>query len=246
MTGFTNKLAEETEWYRRDTSDVAEALKSASDQGLSAKEAEHRLEEFGPNRVSARGGTPAWKRLLLQFHQPLVYILLAAVGVTAALHEWVDSSVIFGVVLVNAVIGFVQEAKAEKAIEALGRMIVTEATVRRDGRKLRLPSEQIVPGDVVLLQSGDRVPADLRLFQVRNLQIDESALTGESLPVSKISETISEETGLADRINQAYAGTLVSAGQAEGFVWATGNATETGRIAHLISEAVQLSTPLTR
>lgn len=246
MSDLLQHHPEETEWYRIDASEVASTLQTDPGEGLTAEEAARRLEAFGPNVVSARGGTPAWKRLLLQFHQPLVYILLVAVGVTGALQEWVDSFVILGVVLVNAIIGYIQEDKAEKAIEALGRMVVTEATVRRGGRKLRVPSEQLVPGDVVLLQSGDLVPADLRLLQLRNLQVDESALTGESVPVSKISEPIPEKTGLADRINQAYAGTLVTAGQAEGLVWATGNATETGRIAHLISEATAISTPLTR
>lgn len=234
------------EWYRLDASQLAESLATRCGEGLSEEEASLRLARFGPNAVSACGGTRPWKRMLLQFHQPLVYILLAAVGVTAALHEWVDCTVILGVVLVNALLGYIQESKAQKAIEALGRMVVTQATVRRGSKKLRVASEELVPGDIVLLQSGERVPADLRLFEVRSLQIDESALTGESVPVSKISAAIREQTGLAERINQAYAGTLVTAGQAEGIVWATGNATETGRIAHLISEATDISTPLTR
>ena len=203
-------------------------------------------EKIGPNRVTARRGTPAWLKFLQQFNQPLVYILLLAVGVTAFLGEWVDSSVIFGVVLFNAVVGFLQEAKAEKAIEALANMVATETTVRRDGRKLRVHSEQLVPGDVVLLQSGDRVPADLRLFHVRNLHADESALTGESLPVAKHPDPLALDTILADRKNLAYTGTLITSGQAEGVVWAIGDQTETGRIARLISSAVELSTPLTK
>ena len=214
--------------------------------GLSAEEVLRRQKEFGPNRVTARRGTPAWFKFLQQFNQPLVYILLLAVGVTAFLGEWVDSSVIFGVVFINAIVGFLQEAKAEKAIEALAKMVATETTVRRDGRKLRLHSEQLVPGDVVLLQSGDRVPADLRLFQVRNLQADESALTGESLPVAKQADALALDTILADRKNLAYTGTLITSGQAEGVVWAIGDQTETGRIAGLIAGAVELSTPLTR
>ncbi len=165
---------------------------------------------------------------------------------TALLGEWVDSGVIFGVVLINAIVGFLQESKAEKSIDALSRMVTTEATVRRDGRKQRIPSEDLVPGDVVLLQSGDRVPADLRLFHVRNLHVDESALTGESLPVAKHPDPLARDTILADRKNLAYAGTLVTSGQAESLVWGIGDQTETGRIAHLISNAVELSTPLTR
>jgi Ca2+-transporting ATPase len=209
-------------------------------------EVRRRHKEFGPNRITARRGTSGWIKFLSQFNQPLVYILLLAVGVTAFLGEWVDSSVIFGVVIINAIVGFLQEAKAEKAIEALAKMVATETTVRRDGRKLRLHSEQLVPGDVVLLQSGDRVPADLRLFQVRNLHADESALTGESLPVAKHADVLALDTILAERKNLAYTGTLITSGQAEGVVWAIGDQTETGRISHLISSAVELSTPLTK
>ena len=143
--------------------------------------------------MPAIGGVPPWKRFLEQFNQPLVYILLAACVATAFLNEWVDSSVIFGVILINAIIGYIQESKAEKAIDALNRLVVTEATVRREGRKLRIPSAQLVPGDVVLIQAGDRVPADLRLFQVNNLHIDESALTGESLPVAKHQDPLYSE-----------------------------------------------------
>ena len=214
--------------------------------GLSTEEVHRRQKKFGSNRVTARRGTPAWVKFLQQFNQPLVYILLLAVGVTAFLGEWVDSSVIFGVVIINAIVGFLQEAKAEKAIEALAKMVATETTVRRDGHKLRVHSEELVPGDVVQLQSGDRVPADLRLFQVRNLHADESALTGESLPVAKHADALALDTLLADRKNLVYTGTLITSGQAEGLVWAIGDQTETGRISHLISSAVELSTPLTR
>ena len=146
----------------------------------------------------------------------------------------------------NAIIGYIQEAKAEEAIDALAKMVVTEATVRRGGEKLRIPSAQLVPGDVVLLQSGDRVPADLRLLRQRNLQIEEAALTGESLPVEKQTEPLPAETILADRTNLAFAGTLVTYGQGEGVVFATGDQTEMGRIAGMIGGAEDLQTPLTR
>ncbi|HEX5398138.1 MAG TPA: cation-transporting P-type ATPase [Verrucomicrobiae bacterium] len=233
-------------WHQLSAEDVVGILGVNLSSGLSAEEVLRRQKEFGPNRVTKRHGTPAWLKFLQQFNQPLVYILLLAVGVTAFLGEWVDSSVIFGVVFINAIVGFLQEAKAEKAIEALAKMVATETTVRRDGRKLRLHSEQLVPGDVVLLQAGDRVPADLRLFQVRNLHADESALTGESLPVAKQADALALDTILADRKNLAYTGTLITSGQAEGVVWAIGDQTETGRIAGLIAGAVELSTPLTR
>lgn len=236
----------EEKWHTRSLDEVGRLLGCAPQNGLEEAEAARRLETFGPNRLSDRGGVPVWKRFLLQFHQPLIYILLAACVITAVLQEWVDASVIFGVVLINAVIGFIQESKAEGSIEALGRMMITEATVRRGGRKRRVPSADIVPGDVVLLRSGDRVPADLRLIEVRHLHCDESSLTGESLAVGKHTDPLPEELALADRKNQAYAGTLVTAGQGAGLVWATGDATETGRIAQLISSATPISTPLTQ
>ncbi len=233
-------------WHQLHIRDVTGQLKTDLVTGLSAAEVERRLKQYGPNKVTEKAEIPSWKRFLLQFHQPLLYILLVASGLTASLGEFVDGSVIFGVVFILALTGYVQETKAENAIQALSRMVVTEATVRRDGRKQRVPSVELVPGDIVLLHSGDHVSADLRLFQVRGLQIDESALTGESLPVHKHVDALILETVLADRKNLAFAGTLVTRGQAEGVVWATGDQTETGRIARLISEAVDLSTPLTR
>jgi magnesium-transporting ATPase (P-type) len=214
--------------------------------GLSDDEAAHRLVKYGPNRIAPRTGTPGWVKFLRQFNQPLVYLLLVAVGVTAFLGEWVDSGVIFGVVFANAIVGFLQEAKAANAIEALTRMIATVVTVRRAGHPLRVTAEMLVPGDVVLLEPGDQVGADLRLCQVKELRIDESALTGESLPAAKHAEPLAVDTVLADRKNLAFAGTLVTSGRGEGVVWATGDRTETGRIAWLIAEAVDLSTPLTK
>ncbi len=233
-------------WHQLSAEEVVQILGVNLATGLSAEDLRHRQKEFGPNRVTARRGTPAWLKFLQQFNQPLVYILLLAVGVTVCLGEWVDASVIFGVVFINAIVGFLQEAKAEKAIEALAKMVATETTVRRAGRKLRVHSEELVPGDVVLLQSGDKVPADLRLLHVRNLHADESALTGESLPVAKHSDPLPLDTILAERKNLAFAGTLITSGQAEGVVWAIGDQTETGRIGQLIASAVELSTPLTR
>ena len=237
----------ETEaWHSMPAEEVAKLLTVDFSTGLSVEDVLRRQKESGPNRVTARRGTPAWLKFLQQFNQPLVYILLVAVAVTAVLGEWVDASVIFGIVLFNAIVGFLQEAKAETAIEALAKMVVTEATVRRDGEKLRVPSETLVPGDVVLLQSGDRVPADLRLLDIRNLQVDDSALTGESLPEAKQPDALPPETVLADRKNLAFAGTFVTSGQAEGVVCTIGDQTETGRIAGLIAGAVELSTPLTK
>jgi cation-transporting P-type ATPase F len=237
---------QDQDWHHLDLDEALHRLESDPRQGLSGEEVTRRQERYGPNLVSAKGGIPAWKRFLQQFNQPLVYLLIAAVIITALLREWVDSAVIFGVVLVNAVIGFFQESKAEKAIEALSRMVVTSATVRRGGRKQRVPSAELVPGDIVLLQSGDLVPADLRLIEVNSLQVNESALTGESVAVFKESATLEKDMVLADRRNLAFAGSMVTYGQAEGVVYAIGDGTETGRIARLLADTVELSTPLTK
>ncbi len=233
-------------WHQLSAEDTARRLEVDFRLGLSAEEVKRRQAEFGLNQMTARRGTPAWVKFLQQFNQALVYILLAATVVSAALGEWVDAAVIFGVVFINAIVGFIQESKAERAIEALAKMVRTEATVRREGRKQRMPSAELVPGDVVLLQSGDSVPADLRFFEVRSLQVEEAALTGESVPVQKNAEALPADTVLGDRKNLAFAGTLVTYGQAEGVVTATGDRTEMGRIATMIHEAVDLSTPLTR
>ncbi len=233
-------------WHQLHAGEVARFLEVDLATGLSEAEVRRRRAKYGPNRLTPRRRKSEFLRFLLQFHQPLIYLLLAASVITAIIGEWVDSSVIFGVVLVNAIVGYLQEAKAEKAIEALAKMVRTETTVRRGGVKQRVSSEDLVPGDVVLLQSGDKVPADLRLFHVRNLQVDESALTGESVPVEKHADPLAVDTVLAERKNQAYAGTLVVSGQAEGVVWAIGDQTETGRIAQLIADVDDLATPLTR
>ncbi len=183
---------------------------------------------------------------LSQLNQPLVYILLGATLVTALLQEWVDAGVIFGVVLINAIIGFVQESKAVKALEALTRSMESEATVIRAGEKQTVSSTDLIPGDLVLLRSGDKVPADLRLLGSRELQIDESMLTGESSPVGKSLETFPPETALADRHNMAYSSTLVTYGTGSGVVVATSDQTEVGRINILIASADILATPLAR
>ncbi|PKN33074.1 MAG: carbonate dehydratase [Deltaproteobacteria bacterium HGW-Deltaproteobacteria-19] len=233
-------------WHHCRSGDVAQFLDTDPERGLSVFEVKHRQEKFGPNTVTVKKRTGPFMRFLKQFHQPLVYILLAAGGTTALLREWVDSSVILGVVLVNAVIGYIQEDKAERAIESLKNLMATSSTVLRDGKHVTVPSAELVPGDVVLLQSGDKVPADLRLHISRELRIDESALTGESVPVEKTEAELPPETILADRKNMAYGGTLVAYGQGRGIVVATGDKTETGRISELVAGAADLSTPLTK
>ncbi len=179
------------------------------DRGLDLFAVENRQDRFGPNAITQRKGQGPLVRFLLQFHQPLVYILLAAGLTTAFLQEWVDSGVIFAVVLMNAAIGFLQESKALKAINALAKAMTSDATVLRAGEKKLISATELVPGDVVFLQSGDKVPADMRLLRCRELQADESTLTGESVPVEKGVQTLDRDTVLADRRNMVYSSTLV-------------------------------------
>lgn len=239
-----NKVWEQS--HHISETDVVAMLKTDPQKGLNKEEVQTRLDQYGPNRIATQRERGPLVRFLLQFHQPLIYILIAAAMITAFLEEWVDSGVIMGVVLVNAFIGFIQESKALKALEALSRTMVTEATVVREGQKLRIPAEELIPGDVVLLQSGDKVPADVRLLRIRDLQVDESALTGESVPVKKELGALEKDTVLADRTNMAYASSLVTYGQGTAVVVATGNRTEMGRISELISATEQLQTPLTK
>ncbi len=226
--------------------DAVRLLESDIERGLGAAEVALRQKKFGPNRMVTRQGTPGWRRFLKQFTEPLIYVLIAAAAITAWLGEYVDAGIIFGVVLINAVIGFIQESKAEGALEALMSMVTTQATVRRGGERQRVASSDLVPGDVVMLEAGDRVPADLRLFQVKGLRVDESALTGESLPADKHPDAVAQDAVLGDRKSMAFTGTLVTAGRGEGLASSIGDQTETGRISHLISSAVEISTPLTK
>lgn len=240
------KATSEYLWYVGSEQQLVQQLNSNLSQGLSASEVHKRRQQYGANELTSKSGTHPILRFLLQFHQPLLYILLVAGAIKAFLGEWVNAGVIWGVTVINAIIGFVQESKAESAIAALASVVQTDATVIRDGQKVQIPSTELVPGDLVLLASGDKVPADLRLLQVRNLQINESALTGESLAVQKAACSLSADTPLAERINMAYAGSFVTAGQGRGMVVAIGDQTETGRISQLIEQRTSLSTPLTR
>jgi len=233
-------------WHALEIKQAIAILETDAAQGLSNTEAKQRLARFGANELTAKKQKPWWLKFLLQYNQPLLYILIAAGATKAIIGEFVNAAVIWGVTTTNAIIGYVQESKAEGAIAALAQSITTEATVIRDGEKLRVASRELVPGDIVLLTSGDKVPADLRLIQVRNVQIDESALTGESVAVEKQPHVLTSETLLAERRNMAYAGGFVTFGQATGVVVATANATETGRISQLLEQKTDLSTPLSR
>ncbi|MGB3637158.1 MAG: HAD-IC family P-type ATPase, partial [Rivularia sp. (in: cyanobacteria)] len=180
-----NKLISSCPVHELSVASVIEVFNSNLDSGLTADEIAIRYKTYGWNQLPIKPGKPAWLKFLLQFHQPLLYILLVAGAVKAFLGSWTNAAVIWGVTVINAIIGYVQEAKAEGAIASLAKAVTTETTVVREGQTLRIPSRDLVPGDIVLLTSGDKVPADLRLVKVRNLQVDESALTGESVPVEK-------------------------------------------------------------
>ena len=205
-----------------------------------------RLERLGPNRLPPPAKRSALARLIAQFQNVLIYVLLGAAAVAALLGEWKNASVILGVVAINAIVGFVQEGKAEAALDAIRGMLSPHATVLRDGERTTVPAEEVVPGDVIFLQSGDRVPADVRLLEVNSLRCEEAALTGESVPVDKVVTPVAADASLGDRRCMAYSGTLVAYGQATGVVVATGISTELGRIERLLQSVTNLSTPLMR
>ncbi|QCU90904.1 cation-transporting P-type ATPase [Thiomicrorhabdus sediminis] len=232
-------------WHHLNPDELQIRLQSNYQHGLDSKSVLNRQQEYGANQLTLKQHQSPLMLFLLQFHQPLVYILLLAAIVTFLLQEWVNSSVIFGVILVNAIVGFIQESKALQAIDALSKHMQGSATVLRDGKKISVNSSQLVPGDVVLLQSGQKVPADIRLLHCRNLQIDESSLTGESVAVNKQQMTLAENTLLADRSNMAYFSTLVTYGTGKGVVVNIGDTTEIGKINRLVAEAPTLMTPLT-
>jgi magnesium-transporting ATPase (P-type) len=226
--------------------DEALAAQHTTAAGLSAAEATRRLAEHGPNRLTPPQRRGPLLRFLLQFHNLLIYVLLAAAAVTALLAHWVDTAVIVGVVVINAFIGFIQEGKAEQAMEAIRRMLSPEATVLREGRRSVVAAETLVPGDIVLLASGDKVPADLRLLHTKNLRIEEAALTGESTAVEKNIAAVDKQAVLGDRYCMAYSSTLVVYGQGSGVVVATADETEIGRISAMLEEVQTLTTPLLR
>jgi len=239
------EAAPEVPWHHVSADEVASSLSSNPDRGLSREEAAARLRTHGPNTLASRPSKSWALRLLGQFHQPLIYVLIVAAGVTAVLGEWADSIVIALVVAINAAVGYLQESRAVHALEALARTMTGEATVVRDGERQRIPLAEVVPGDLVLLETGDKVPADIRLLAVRELRIDESVLTGESVPVEKGATPVERDAVLSDRRSMAFASSLVAHGHGLGFAVATGQKTEVGRISGLLSAAESLETPLT-
>jgi magnesium-transporting ATPase (P-type) len=238
------KLAgEPNNWHVIEQQQVFTAL-DVDSEGLNQEKVKLRLEQYGTNRLPDAKTRGLLLRFLSQFHNLLIYVLLAAGCVTALLAHWIDTGVILAVVIINAVIGFVQEGKAENALKAIRQMLSSQAVVLRDGKRQSIPAEQVVPGDIVFLQSGDKVPADLRLFKIKNLQVQESVLTGESIAVEKNSKAVAKNTELGDRYCMAYSGTFVTYGQGSGVVVGTGADTEIGRISMMLAQVETLTTPL--
>ena len=232
-------------WHALPVEQVFEKLGSRSD-GLLAAEVATRAKQYGPNRIERSRRDGALKILGRQLVNPLVYVLLAAALLAVLMGKVTDGFVVLAVVFINTVVGFIQEMSAGKAIEALSQMVPEHTTVVRGGVQKTIPAHEIVPGDVVLLQPGDRIPADLRMFDVSNLHADEAMLTGESLPVSKHVAPVPLDAVVGDRRSIAFGGTLVTSGAAAGVVVAIAGATELGHISQLLRETTGLQTPLTR
>ena len=232
-------------WHAAQAAQACAALSTTPD-GLDDAQAAERLARHGPNRLPQAAPRSTLARFVAQFDNVLIFVLIAAGVVAAFLGHLVDAGVVFGVVLINGVIGFVQEGRAEKALAAIRGMLAPRASVLRAGHRREVAVDSIVPGDIVILEPGDRVSADLRLLRARNLHIEEAALTGESVPVEKSLEPVDAQAALAERTCMAYAGTLVTAGQGTGVTVATGGSTELGRISALLEEVTTLETPLVR
>ncbi len=233
------------DWHAREVSETLHDL-DAKPCGLTAKEAHARLARYGSNALPASAPKSQLQRFAEQFNNLLIYVLIGAAIIVALLGHGIDTFVILAVVVINAAIGFVQEGRAERALEAIQNMISPRASVLREGRRFTIDAAEVVPGDIVLLAAGDRVTADMRLIKTRNLNIDEAILTGESVPVEKATVPTAPDTPLGDRKSMAYSGTLVTSGLGRGVVIATGLQSEIGRISALLRRVEQVETPLIR
>ncbi|WP_432559021.1 cation-transporting P-type ATPase [Granulicoccus sp. GXG6511] len=231
--------------HAQDVEEVVAAAPGGRD-GLTAVTAAESLERHGPNALPAAERETALRRLLRQFHDPMIYVLLVAAVFTGVLGQVFDTIVILAVVLINAIVGFVQEGRAADALESIRGMLRLEAKVRRDGAWTVIPAEEVVPGDLVRLAAGDRIPADLRIVDATNLRIEESALTGESVPSEKAPAQVAADAALGDRSSMAYAGTTAASGSGRGIVTGTGTDTEIGRITSMLADVESMETPLTR
>lgn len=231
------------DWHALTPKEALEKLR-VDQNGLSFKEVRKRKRLFGRNQLKQKPPRSAWLRFFDQFNNVLIYVLLLSSVITFSLQKWIDAAVILIVVILNAIIGFIQESKAEKALDSIRQLLSSNATVIRHGRQLIISSKSLVPGDIVLLQSGDKVPADIKLIETRSLRLQEAALTGESTSVEKSIEPDAETAALPDRHSIAYSSTIVTYGRGKGVVVATGNKTEIGRISRLIETIIQVKTPL--
>jgi len=241
-----NPAADGITWHAMAVDEVVRRLTTDIEKGLDAGEASRRLQKYGPNRLPEGKKRGPLMRFLSQFNNILVYVLLGAGFIKLMLNLWVDASIIFGVVILNALLGFIQEGKAEKALESIRNMLSAEARTLRGGETRMIPAEELVPGDIVLLESGDKIPADLRLVDAKNLRTEEAALTGESVPADKNTEAVSANATVGDRECMAFSGTMVVSGRSTGVVVATGSETELGRINQLLAGVSALETPLLR
>ena len=245
-TAVNTNLSDVAAWHAMSQAEVVKRLASNPEEGLNLSEASDRLQKYGPNRLPEGRKRSAFTRFFAQFKNILVYVLLAAGFTKLMLGLWVDAGIIFAVVVLNALLGFIQEGKAEKALDSIRNMLSAEARTMRSGETRMIPAEQLVPGDVVLLESGDKIPADLRLVDAKNLRTEEAALTGESVPAEKTVDAVPVNATVGDRGSMAFSGTMVVSGRATGVVVATGNETELGRINQLLAGVSALETPLLR
>jgi magnesium-transporting ATPase (P-type) len=231
-------------WHSMKADEVIKELNTNPDEGLNDNEIKERQEKYGKNKLPEGKKNPWWKRLLQQFNNVLIYILIAAAVITALMDHWIDTWVILAVVIVNALIGYIQEGKAEKALESISKMLSLEAVVIRKGEKKTVNAEELVPGDIIFLKSGDKIPADVRLYKLKDLQVEESPLTGESTAVDKSVDPVEEDAIIGDQTSMAFSGTVVTYGKATGVVVATGSDSEIGKINKMISEVEKITTPL--
>jgi len=232
---MTKKITSQNTFWQQTPEQVLTAMQSQS-QGLDRTEAQARLQEHGPNALPEKKGKPAWLRFLAHFNDVLIYVLLAAAVLTAVMGHWVDTLVILGVAVINALIGHIQESNAEKSLKSIRNMLSSDAVVIRNGTHETLPTTEIVPGDIIILRAGDRIPADMRLIEAHNLRVEEAILTGESTVVDKHILPLTGELSLGDRTNMVFSGTTVSAGGGIGVVIATGEKTELGHINQMIAD----------
>jgi magnesium-transporting ATPase (P-type) len=235
----------EKNWHSKEHTEVIKQLES-TEKGLSSEEAKERISKYGENRIQRKKEESIFTLLWRQVNNPLIWVLIGSSLLAVVLGKITDGLVVFSVVVINTIIGFIQEYKAGKAIEALSEMVPENATVYRDGRKVSIPVAEIVPGDVVELEAGERIPADMRLMRQKNMSVEEAALTGESQPSQKSIQPVEEEASLGDRTCMIYSGTMVSGGTGTAVVVATAMDTELGKISGMLGETTSLETPLTK